>query len=157
VGGIVRDAVLGLEAKDFDVEIYGLEKSQVEKALQRVGRINLVGKNFGVIKVLPFTGDVHEFDVSLPRLENKIGRGIKGFVTDFPPTLTLRQAAQRRDFTINAFAFDPFSNEFFDFFDGLNDLNDRILRHIGPAFAEDPERVRRGMQFAARFDMQVAP
>lgn len=156
VGGIVRDAVLGLKPKDFDIEIYGLEKSQVEESLQRIGRINLVGKSFGVIKVSPFGCDV-EVDVSLPRLDNKTGRGTKGFVADFPPTITPRQAAQRRDFTFNAFAFDPFSNEFFDFFGGLNDLNDRILRHVGPAFAEDPERVRRGMQFAARFGMQVAP
>ena len=156
VGGIVRDAILGLEAKDFDVEVFGLDKSQVEEALQHVGTLNLVGKSFGVIKVSPFAGDT-EVDVSLPRLDNKTGRGIKGFVADFPPTITPRQAAQRRDFTINAFAFDPFSNELFDFFGGLDDLNDGILRHVSPAFAEDPERVRRGMQFAARFGMQVAP
>lgn len=156
VGGIVRDAVLGLQPKDFDIEVYGLEKAGVENALQGVGSINLVGKSFGVIKVVPFGSDT-EIDVSLPRLDNKTGRGIKGFFIDFPPDITPRQASSRRDFTFNAFAFDPFSNEFLDFFGGLDDLNNKILRHVGPAFSEDPERVRRGMQFAARFGMQVAP
>ncbi len=155
VGGSVRDALLGIKPKDVDIEVYNLGRDAITTALKQVGRVDLVGKSFGVIKVSVIQGDT--LDVSVPRRENKTGRGIKGFVMEFPTDMTPAEAASRRDYTINAMAYDPITNDLFDFYNGVDDLNNKTLRHVSDAFAEDPERVRRGMQFAARFDLAVAP
>jgi len=111
-----------------------------------------VGESFGVIRLrnLPI-------DVSLPRRESKRGLGHRGFEIESDPQMDPRDAASRRDFTINAIALDPESGRIFDPFDGVADLENRILRHTTEKFAEDPLRVLRGMQFAARFELQPAP
>ncbi len=155
VGGSVRDALLNIPPKDVDIEVYNLGRDAITKALKKVGRVDLVGKSFGVIKVSVAKGDT--IDVSVPRRENKTGRGIKGFVMEFPTDMTPAEAASRRDYTINAMAYDPVTRELFDFYNGIENLEQKVLRHVSDAFAEDPERVRRGMQFAARFDLAVAP
>jgi tRNA nucleotidyltransferase (CCA-adding enzyme) len=127
----------------------------LERALSVHGRVDLVGKSFGVIK---FTGQSGEqWDFSLPRRDSKMSIGHKGFQVEFEPDIEPREAASRRDFTINALMFDPRTGEYLDFFGGRNDLERRILRHTSPAFVEDPLRVLRGMQFAARFDLTPAP
>lgn len=154
VGGAVRDAVLGLVPKDVDVEVYGLPADPLAAALAGVGKVNAVGKSFGVLKV---TFDGATIDVALPRRENKQGRGHKGFMVAPDATMTPAEAAARRDYTINAMAWDPATEELLDFFGGQDDARRRVLRHVGPAFAEDPLRVLRGMQFAARFDCTVDP
>ena len=155
VGGCVRDSLLGVTHKDFDLEVYGVDYEILERALRSHGRVDLVGKSFGVIK---FTGQIEEqWDFSLPRRDSKMAAGHKGFQSQFEPDIQPREAASRRDFTINALMFDPRTSEYLDFFGGRDDLARRILRHTSPAFVEDPLRVLRGMQFAARFDLTPAP
>ncbi len=148
VGGAVRDALLGVAPKDFDVEVYGLTYDQLAAFFAGRGRVDLVGKSFGVVKF-------GEWDFSVPRRDNKIGMGHRDFRSTFDPGITPREAAARRDFTINALAYDPVREELYDFFGGQSDLASHTLRATSPAFSEDPLRVLRGMQFACRFDLTV--
>lgn len=152
VGGSVRDAALGLVAKDVDIEVYGIPPAQLEELLTRRFSVDLVGKSFGVLKIKGVP-----IDVALPRRESKAGLGHRSFEVLSDPFMSTREAQARRDFTLNAVYFDPLSGEIIDHFDGLIDLRARVLRHTSDAFAEDPLRVLRGMQFAARFDLTVAP
>lgn len=154
VGGCVRDSLLGIPCKDFDVEVFGVDYDSLVKALRRWGRTDLVGRSFGVIK-LTVSGQTHDF--SIPRRDSKVAPGHKGFEIEFDPTITPTEAASRRDFTINSLLFDPRRGQVLDFFGGQEDLRKHVLRHTGGAFSEDPLRVLRGMQFAARFDLSVAP
>ncbi len=100
---------------------------------------------------------VREFDFSIPRRENKTGRHHRDFQTTFDESITPREAASRRDFTINALAYDPVRDEILDFFGGQEDLKNRVLRATSAAFSEDPLRVLRGMQFACRFNLTIDP
>ncbi|HEX9439454.1 MAG TPA: polynucleotide adenylyltransferase, partial [Roseiflexaceae bacterium] len=154
VGGAVRDQLLGYALKDIDIEVYRLSIEQLAEVLTPFGRLDAVGRSFGILKLRLPGG--REFDFALPRRESKIGAGHRGFLAAPDPTMTPREAAARRDFTINAMALTP-AGEILDFFGGQADLHARILRHTTAAFAEDPLRVLRGMQFAARFDMRLAP
>jgi tRNA nucleotidyltransferase (CCA-adding enzyme) len=155
VGGCVRDALLGITQKDFDLEVYGVDYGTLERELSRHGRVDLVGKSFGVIKFSGRGGE--QWDFSLPRRDSKMAAGHKGFQVEFDPGIEPPEAASRRDFTINALMFDPRRQEYLDFFGGREDLEERVLRHTSAAFVEDPLRVLRGMQFAARFDLTPAP
>lgn len=155
VGGCVRDALLGLPCKDFDVEVFGVDAEALGRALARWGRVDVVGRAFGVMKLTTPSGAT--FDFSLPRRDSKVGPGHRGFEIRCDPDLTPPEAAARRDFTLNALMYDPRRNEVLDFFGGLTDLQQRVLRHTSPAFVEDPLRVLRGMQLAARFDLTPAP
>jgi tRNA nucleotidyltransferase (CCA-adding enzyme) len=152
VGGAVRDALLGGEPKDFDIEVYGIAYDHLAGLLSRHGRVDLVGKSFGVVKLN--TGG-HEYDFSVPRRDSKLGLGHRDFHATFDSNITPREAASRRDFTINAMAYDPVADELLDFFGGGEDLRNRVLRATSDAFAEDPLRVLRGMQFACRFDLTL--
>jgi tRNA nucleotidyltransferase (CCA-adding enzyme) len=155
VGGCVRDALLGAPQKDFDIEVFGVNYETLARALSRWGRTDLVGRSFGVVKLT--TGSGRDFDFSLPRRDSKMGPGHKGFTIHFDPGITPRDAAARRDFTINALMWNPRTREVLDFFGGSADLRAGVLRHVGPAFAEDPLRVLRGLQFAGRFGLRAAP
>lgn len=155
VGGCVRDALLGLPVKDFDVEVFGVSYEALSKALARHGRVDLVGRSFGVAKLT--TGSGLAYDFAIPRRDRKVALGHKGFEVEFDADITPQEAASRRDFTINALMFDPRRGEVLDFFGGQADLHERVLRHTSEAFAEDPLRVLRGMQFASRFDLRTAP
>jgi tRNA nucleotidyltransferase (CCA-adding enzyme) len=155
VGGSVRDAVFGHEPKDIDIEVYGINYEDLAAVLEPHGRINLVGKQFGVIKFRDGTGG--ELDISIPRRESKTGVGHTDFATSFDPDIHPREAAARRDFTVNALAWDPLTQEIHDYFGGVDDLRAGVLRATSPAFAEDALRVLRGMQFSARFDMRLDP
>lgn len=149
VGGWVRDQLLGRESKDLDVEVFGVPAPDLRALLERFGRVDTVGESFTVYKL-------GEIDVSLPRRESKSGRGHKGFVVAGDPHLSEIEAARRRDFTINAIAWDPIAETLVDPFNGRRDLDARILRAIDPAtFADDSLRVLRAIQFAARFEMTV--
>ena len=154
-GGAVRDDLLGLEPKDFDVEVYGVSFDGLAELLGAHGRIDLVGQSFGVVKLTVSGGRVYDF--SLPRRDSKTGRTHRDFLTTFDPDITPEEASSRRDFTINAMAFDPITNQLLDFFGGREDLQNRVLRATSDAFREDPLRVLRGMQFACRFDLTVDP
>ena len=152
VGGCVRDALLGLEPKDFDIECFGISASDLQAALKERFELDLVGLSFGVIKLKHL-----EIDVALPRRETKLGLGHRAFEMEHDPTLTLEEASARRDFTVNAIYRDPLTDEILDPWNGRDDLAKRILRHVSPHFVEDPLRVLRGMQFVARFDLTPAP
>ncbi len=152
-GGAVRDALLGIQPVDFDVEVYGMTYEQIAAFLGSRGRVDLVGKSFGVIKFSDGAG--HTWDFSVPRRDSKIGAGHRDFRSTFDPGITPREAASRRDFTINAMAYDPVREEIHDYFGGRADLQARVLRATSAAFSEDPLRVLRGMQLACRFDLTV--
>lgn len=153
-GGCVRDALLGLKSKDFDIEVQGISFEKLRAILAPFGATNIVGQSFGVIKLRIGSTD---YDFSLPRRESKTGAGHRGFAVAPDPDLNDTDAAARRDFTINAITYDPFTGELFDPHGGQRDLTARILRHTSPAFVEDPLRVLRAFQFAARFDFALAP
>ncbi len=155
VGGCVRDWLLGLAVKDFDVEVFGVTYEELVKALSRWGRIDLVGRSFGVVKLATQEGQCYDF--TIPRKDSKIAPGHKGFEIAFEPDISREEAAARRDFTINAIMYDPRRREILDFFDGAVDLRNKLLRHTSPAFVEDPLRALRGMQFAGRFNLHAAP
>lgn len=175
VGGTVRDRLLGLESKDLDVEVYGLDPDRVREVLERIGRVNAVGEHFAVYKLVfyrpsqdrndDFNSAVaaavqerFEIDVSLPRRESKSGRGHRGFVIEGDPSMTFEDAARRRDFTINAILYDPLTDKTVDPYSGKEDLKNRLLRAVSPdTFVEDSLRVLRAVQLAARFKMTIEP
>jgi tRNA nucleotidyltransferase (CCA-adding enzyme) len=154
VGGSVRDWLLGLQPKDFDVEVFGLDYESLGRALSPFGPTDVVGRSFGVLKVRI---EGTEYDFSLPRRESKTGAGHRGFAVEPDPRLTGAEAAARRDFTLNSIAYDPFNQRLIDPHGGERDLKVRLLRHTSDAFSEDPLRVLRGFQLAARFDLTLAP
>jgi tRNA nucleotidyltransferase (CCA-adding enzyme) len=155
VGGAVRDALFGLPGgKDFDLEVFGIDYDTLSAVLQPFGRVDLVGRSFGVVK-LSIDGAVHDF--SIPRRDSKTAPGHRGFEVRFDAAITPREASARRDFTINTLMLEPRTGELLDFHGGVRDLESRVLRHTSEAFVEDPLRVLRGMQFAGRFDLTAAP
>ena len=93
VGGAVRDALLGGQPKDFDIEVYGIAYDRLAAILARHGRVDLVGKSFGVVKL---NSAGHEYDFSVPRRDSKLGLGHRDFHTTFDPSITPREAASRR-------------------------------------------------------------
>ncbi len=154
VGGCVRDYLLNLPIKDYDIEVFNTSQIEiVENSLKKFGKVNLVGKIFGVLKLRV---DDFEFDFSLPRVEEKIGNSHKDFEVNTDINLTFKEASIRRDFTINAIGYDFFKNEFLDPFDGIVDLQNKIIKHIDDkTFCEDSLRVYRAVQFACRFDFKI--
>ncbi|MBQ6473701.1 MAG: hypothetical protein IJJ33_17075 [Victivallales bacterium] len=152
VGGCVRDLLQGIPSKDLDVEVYGMDLDKVRQCLAREYQFSLVGLSFGILKI-----HGHDVDIALPRTENKVGAGHRGFVVQTDPRLSFREACSRRDFTLNAIMLDPLTGEIIDPLGGERDLRNGVLRHCGAHFAEDPLRVLRAMQFVARFGYSVAP
>jgi len=140
VGGAVRDELLGLEPVERDWVVTGATPDHLEKRGFRQ-----VGSSFPVF-LHPRTGE----EYALARTERKQGHGYHGFSVDFDPSVTIEQDLQRRDLTVNAMARDE-DGKLVDPWGGQSDLDQRILRHVSPAFAEDPLRVLRVARFAARF------
>ena len=154
VGGWVRDALLGKSCRDYDVEVYDMAQDALVPILSKYGRTNLVGKAFGVIH-LAMKG--LSLDFSFPRTESKVGYGHSGFVVHTDEKLSFKEAALRRDFTINAMGMELPELTICDPYGGIEDLKRHTLRHVGPAFAEDSLRILRGVQFASRFGCTLAP
>lgn len=150
VGGCVRDQLMGITPKDFDIEVYDLALDTLEAILNQLGPVHAVGRSFGVFKLF-------NFDISLPRTENKLGQGHKGFVVQSDSSLTFEQASSRRDFTVNSMGIDLVTGELLDPHGGQKDLEAKTLRHVCDAFDEDPLRVLRACQFAARLEFQIHP
>lgn len=152
VGGWVRDRLLGRDSKDVDIEVYGLASNRLRAILERFGSVNTVGESFTVYKVAGI-------DVSLPRRDSKVGRGHRGFEVTGDPDMSVEEAARRRDFTVNAIAWDPLRLEYLDPFGGRTDLLERrILRAVDPGtFGDDSLRVLRALHFAARFGLRLDP
>jgi tRNA nucleotidyltransferase (CCA-adding enzyme) len=152
VGGCVRDALMGVQPKDWDLEVYGVAPERLREILDRFGPVNVVGEAFTVYKL------ASDLDVSLPRRERKSGRGHRAFVIEGDPSMSFAEAARRRDFTINAILRDPLTGEIIDPFDGRRDIQQGMLRAVSAeTFAEDSLRVLRAAQFAARFEFRIAP
>lgn len=154
VGGCVRDYFLNKEIKDFDIEIFDFDSLELlEISLKKFGNVKLVGKSFGVL-TLKVEG--YDFDFALPRIEKKVGNSHTDFEVITNSNLSFEEAAIRRDFTINAIGYDYFKDEFIDPFNGIDDLKNRIIRHINDkTFIEDSLRVYRAIQFAARFEFNL--
>lgn len=152
VGGFVRDCLLDIDSKDIDIEVHELRPADVERVLCTFGTVDTVGRAFGVFKIRLAGLDL---DISLPRTDSKIGGGHADFTVSVDPFLGLANAAARRDFTINAIMLDAINGHLVDPFRGVQDLEKGVLRAVGPAFAEDPLRVLRAVQFAARFGFRV--
>jgi tRNA nucleotidyltransferase (CCA-adding enzyme) len=155
VGGYVRDKLLGIPNKDIDIEIHNIAPYILEDVLSEFGNIEArtVGNNFGIYNIKGY-----DLDISLPRKEKATGKGHKDFEIVVDPFLSLEESAKRRDFTINALMEDILTGEIKDYFGGLDDLNKGIIRHIDDkTFIEDPLRVLRACQFAARFNFTIAP
>lgn len=154
VGGAVRDAILGIKPKDVDIEVYNASYVELEYILQKYGKVDMVGKAFGIILFTDSEGNSYDF--SLPRRESKIGIGHKGFDVIVDPSMTPKEAAERRDFTINALAYNPLTEEIHDYFNGLEHIEARILHPTSDKFEEDSLRVLRAMQFQARFGFSLS-
>ena len=140
VGGAVRDELLGRPVKERDWVVVGATPAELERQGYRA-----VGRDFPV-----FLHPETQEEYALARLERKVAPGYRGFVTDFSPAVTLEQDLQRRDLTINAMARDG-AGRIIDPCSGQADLRARVLRHVSPAFVEDPVRILRVARFAARF------
>jgi tRNA nucleotidyltransferase (CCA-adding enzyme) len=146
VGGCVRDIILGILPKDFDIEVYGSTEDEFTNTMLTLGAIG-VGKSFFVYKY-------KDIDISLPRGEKKIADGHTGFEVYLEQDM--KKACQRRDFTMNAMLLDLRSFELIDFFDGVRDIHSKTIRLIDEiAFQEDSLRVLRAMRFAACLGFRV--
>ncbi len=158
VGGFVRDAILGLHPKDIDIEVYGISIDRLEDLLNQLfpGKVNAVGRSFCVLKI--HLADDVDFDISIPRRESKTGKRHDEFSITGDPGISALEAARRRDFSINAMAADPLTGEIIDHFHGLEDLQAHRLRVTDPErFQDDPLRVYRALQFAARLELTAEP
>ncbi len=161
VGGYVRDLasaeIHGFQApvKDIDLEVYHVEPEILRTALGDYAQAHHlplieVGKSFGVFKL------GQHLDIALPRRESQAGPRHQDFVVIGDPTMTFDQAAARRDFTINSMGLHLETRQWFDPYHGRQHLDQRLLKHVSPAFSEDPLRVLRAAQFMARFNLRMA-
>ncbi len=161
VGGAVRDGLLkrAVPAEDRDYLVCGIPYQELSHILKLHGKVDLVGKSFGVIKFTEFRGaDRYTFDISLPRREYSTGVGHRDFDISFDPDLKVEDDLIRRDFTINAMALTMDSHELIDPLNGRIDLENRLIRMVSrQAFLEDPLRMLRAIQFAARLEFEVEP
>ena len=152
VGGFVRDALMHSENKDVDIEVHGISPACLEGILDSLGERIAIGESFGIFNLKGYS-----LDIAMPRKETVRGQGHRDFDIFVDPFIGTEAAARRRDFTINALMQDVLTGEIVDHFGGSEDLRAGILRHVnGESFGEDPLRVLRCAQFAARFGFRVA-
>ena len=152
VGGYVRDAVMGESGKDIDIEVHGIEIDELRGILDSLGERMEIGASFGVFGLHGYS-----IDIAMPRKETCRGRGHRDFDIYVDPHIGTLSAAKRRDFTVNAMMMNVLSGEIIDHYCGREDLARRLMRHVDDdSFAEDPLRVLRGAQFAARFEFDIA-
>jgi len=157
VGGSVRDAFIGKPIKDVDMVVDGLSITGIQNILRLYGKMKLVGESFKVIKFIPKGHIGEDYDIAVPRIDKKIGKGHKGFeiVTD---GVDIHGDLKRRDFTINSMAADIMSRKLLDPFNGQQDIKNKLIRATDKtAFIEDPLRILRGIQFASRFGFNIEP
>ena len=160
VGGVVRDRFLQKETgKDRDYLVTGIRYDELTSILKLHGRVDLVGRSFGVIKFTEFKeGAPYTFDISLPRREHSTGVGHKDFEVTFDPDIPVEDDLTRRDFTINAMALALDNNQLVDPLNGQIDIQNRTIRMTSDqSFIEDPLRMLRAVQFAARFKFMIEP
>lgn len=153
VGGIVRDRMMGRISKDVDIEIHGISEEVLILILKEIGKPLSFGSSFGIYSLAG-----HNIDIALPRSERKSGKGHREFEIKVNPFIGIREAARRRDFTINAMMQDVLTGEIHDPFGGADDIKNKIIRYIDKKkFQEDPLRAMRAAQFAARFGFKIEP
>lgn len=151
VGGYSRDLLLGIENNDFDIEVHGITEDILNTILSDYGFIKC-GKSFGI-----YTLTSLNIDIALPRTEIKTGNKHNDFDVSIDPFIGIQKAAMRRDFTINSIYIDVLTNEIIDYYNGVNDLKNKIIRHINDkSFVEDPLRVLRCAMFASRLEFEIA-
>lgn len=154
VGGCVRAFFTGEAPKDFDFEVYGLSPLQLTDSLRLIGKVDMVGESFSVFK-LYMGGEI--YDLALPRTERKVGDKHTDFEVTADAFLAEKDACARRDFTMNAILYDPLTGEFVDFYGGIKDIKEGVIRHVkDESFVEDALRVLRAAQFSARFNFKIA-
>ena len=160
VGGIVRDSLFNqihktnFKPKDYDVEVFRLTYEKLIEILSKFGDVSEVGKSFGVIKL---NADGEDYDFSLPRTESKSGQKHQDFAVKSNPNLSEKDAASRRDVTINSILYDPLTNNLIDNYNGVEDIKNKTLKHTSSAFSEDPLRVLRLLSLGSRFGLSLAP
>ena len=154
VGGFVRDRVMGTPpglSPDVDIEVHGISPETLTGLLEGTAVVKKTGVSFGI-----YTVHGYGIDIAMPRTERATGRGHRDFETFVDPFLGPEKAALRRDFTVNAMMEDVLTGEILDFYGGRRDVERKVLRHVSDeSFAEDPLRVLRAAQFAARFGFTV--
>lgn len=152
VGGFVRDRLLGRDNKDIDIEVHGVTPDELGEILDALGHKTQMGADFGIFGLRGY-----DLDIAMPRKEEATGRGHRDFRVYVDPFLGTEKAAKRRDFTMNALMEDVQTGEIVDHFGGIEDAKNGIIRHVNAeTFVEDPLRVLRAAQFAARFGFKVA-
>ncbi|MCP9463532.1 MAG: HD domain-containing protein [Nitrospira sp.] len=152
VGGAVRDLLLSRQPQDWDIEVTGLPVDQLDILLRDHFTVQFVGRAFGIFKIKGLA-----IDVSVPSRLSKNHTALTDIRHQADPAMAIDEALARRDFTINAMAWNPCTSELRDPFNGREDLAAHVLRHVSDRFVEDPLRVLRGMQLAARFELIPAP
>ncbi len=147
VGGSVRDEIMGIPPKDYDIEVFGLERDQLEKLVSKHGKVNNVGKSYNVIKLT--IGD-SEIDISVSNKQDNDPE------TESDLNTSIKQSMSCRDFTINAIYKDILTGQIIDHYNGVDDINNKILKITNlQEFKKDPLRVLRGIQFASRFNLKI--
>jgi tRNA nucleotidyltransferase (CCA-adding enzyme) len=162
IGGMVRDALFNkihgtnIQSKDYDIEVFKIPEIKLHNILKQYGKIDEVGKSFGVIKL---NSEGIDYDFSLPRKDSKQSNGLghKDFTINTDENLSEEEASSRRDVTINSLLYNPLNDELIDPHNGVKDIENKILKHTSNAFPEDPLRVLRLMSLAARFGLKLAP
>lgn len=151
VGGYVRDHFLNIESNDIDIEVHDISKNVLEDILNKLGNKLEYGKSFGVYSI-----EGTNIEIALPRKEISTGSGHKDFNIEIDPFIGTKEASRRRDFTINSMMLNVLTGELIDHYNGLKDLNNRILRHIDDdLFIEDPLRVLRAARFISKYDYAI--
>lgn len=151
VGGYVRDYILGIESKDIDIELHNTTIETAYELVKTVADAKVFGK-FGVISL-----NEYNTEFAIARTEQKTGTSHTDFTVQFINDGNLKLAASRRDFTINSMMYDLQNNLIIDNYGGKSDLEQKILRHVSDAFAEDPLRILRGLKFIARYNLTIEP
>ena len=153
VGGYVRDRLMGVASKDMDIEVYGVTPAALRGILSTLGEPYDKGASFCVLGLRHY-----DLDIAMPRRESRTGLKHTDFDVSVDPFLSYEEASRRRDFTINAMMYDPLTGEVIDCWGGREDLKRRVIRHVsGETFGDDPLRVFRAAQFAARLRADIAP
>lgn len=159
VGGLVRDILLNRESKDYDFVVRNVPIEKLQDLLSKFGWVDLVGRVFGVLKFVPKDWKNEAIDIALPRTEHAfLTGGYKDFDVKFNPSLLLKKDLERRDFTINALAWDIKNSQLIDHFNGLKDIEDKIIKTVGEPhqrFKEDYSRILRGLRFACELDFAI--
>ena len=155
-GGCVRDNLIGKQAKDVDLEVYGGNETKLRNVMSSFGHYEEVGKAFGVFK-LAVEGEEEPLDISMPRKDSKSGEGHKGIEVEINSNMDPRIACQRRDLTFNAMLHDTELGVTVDYYGGRRDLEEGRIRHVDDSFRDDPLRPMRAVRFAAVYDGKLEP